>query len=100
MSLHSPEPWHDGYDREVSTVGLFGSWYIYSGQRPIALCRDEAERQRIVACVNALAGIAANDLPKVRALWFGSVFDLTTGLWTFKPTQVEEHGEMPPREVP
>lgn len=65
MSLHAPEPYsgpHPGIPEKAAVVKDANS-------KPVAFCYTNEDAARIVACVNALAGIPACDLPKVRALW-------------------------------
>lgn len=69
MSLHSPEPFTfeaDAYGHAVirDANGMQIAWY------PLG----PADAARFCACLNALAGIPACDLPKVRALWDAQKF--------------------------
>lgn len=59
---HSPEPWADGTVGwgEVIIVDADGATVCASSERHARLHLDDAER--IVACVNALAGVPTADL--------------------------------------
>ncbi len=69
MSQHTPEPWHQSsrylYDKDWHTLAAF-----CTTNRDAPPEQDIANTQRIVACVNACAGIAdpAATLAALRAL--------------------------------
>lgn len=69
--LHSPEPWQKGHlsstCRENDILDAKGAHVVYSDEDSGDLSQEDADR--IVACVNTLAGIPTCDPPKVRALW-------------------------------
>ena len=64
------EPWRKEEDGEVKTIGIF--WQNlraitdYTGM-PVAVARHEAQRERVIACVNACAGIPTEVLQRCRA---------------------------------
>ena len=72
MSEHSPEPWiTSAYTRYLGGM----PWSIFShpakGAELVAGCDDEANAERIAACVNALAGIPDDAVPSVKVLLDG-----------------------------
>lgn len=63
-SLHSKEPWV-----ALGAAGCLHSIETVSQEDRIAKNLTAANANRIVACVNAMAGIPACDLWRVRKVW-------------------------------
>jgi hypothetical protein len=66
MPEHSPEL-HNGYDREVFTIGLMPQRYIYEKGSPVAAARTDELRDRLIACHNACRGLNPEVVPELVA---------------------------------
>lgn len=84
---HTPEPWR--FNRHINSSGVFSDiWSDATGHKTAGYIYNDADGERIVACVNACAGINPEAVP----LLLGSLKGL---IWRWESC----HGEEVPPDV-